>query len=89
MEYCKIYRETDTIIVYIMKEWETESMGEHLEVRIEKDGDTDVFAEFSLPVYNCHHSYGFSDSDLIYFEKFLRNNALTIWEMWRDAKSIA
>ena len=81
MEYCKIHTEDALLVVAIMNLWETEDRGMNLEVRIEKDGDMDPYAEFTLPAYHCHHAYGFKETELIKLEKFLRDNAVTIWRM--------
>ena len=81
MEYCKIHTEDSLLIVAIMNIWETEDRGMNLEIRVEKAGDMDTYAEFTLPAYHCHHAYGFKESELMKLEKFLRDNAVTIWRM--------
>lgn len=81
MEYCRVHTEDCTLIVAIMNLWETDDRGENLEVRIEKEGDMDTYAEFTLPAYHCHHAYGFKETELMKLERFLRDNAVTIWRM--------
>ena len=86
MEYCKVYEDDDrTIVYYIMGMWEDEQTGEHVEMRVEKEEDMDVYAEFTLPAYYCHHAYGFKETELMEIKKFLKNNAVLIWDMAREA----
>ena len=65
--------------------WEDEQTGEHVEMRVEKEEDMDVYAEFTLPAYYCHHAYGFKETELMEIKKFLKNNAVLIWDMAREA----
>ena len=81
MEYCRIHTEDAILIVAIMNIQETLDRGELLEIRIEKENDMDVYAEFTLPAYHCHHAYGFKETELMQLEQFLRDNAVTIWRM--------
>ncbi|MBR2216009.1 MAG: hypothetical protein IJ849_09655 [Selenomonadaceae bacterium] len=93
MEYCKIHpNDSTTLIVGIVRLWESEERGSNMEVRIEKEGDMDTYAEFTLPAYHCHHAYGFKETDIMRLEKFLRDNAVTLWRMGRGeiiAESVA
>ena len=83
MEYCKIYGDDANIIVYIMNMYEDRDGGDHISVRIEKEGDLETYAKFDLPANYCTHAYGFSETELMKFKKFLLNNAVTIWDMAR------
>ena len=86
MEYCKVYKNDDcTMIYYIMGTWEDAATGEHIEIRVEKEEDIEVYAEFTLPAYHCHHAYGFKETELMEIESFLRDNAVLIWDMAREA----
>lgn len=38
------------------------------------------FAEGKIPYYQFDKCYGFSEDELFKMEKYLRNNALLIWE---------
>ena len=58
-EYCKLHKAKHTLIFSIMRVWETMEQGENLEMRIECEDDMDIYAEFTLPAYYCHHAYGF------------------------------
>lgn len=84
MEYCKLYEpDGSRIVVYIVKMYEDRDGADHLSVRIEKEGDLDTYARFDLPANYCTHAYGFTETELMRFKKFLLNNALTLWDMAR------
>ena len=83
MEYCRIHRDNDTLIVFIMKHYETDTSGEHVEIRVERKDDMDTYALFTLPAYYCSHAYGFTERELDELGDFLKNNAVTIWDMAR------
>ena len=84
MEFCKSYNEKATLIYHIVRFWEGEKTGEHVEMRVEKENEPDVYAEFTLPAYHCHHAYGFKESELDGIETFMRNNSVSIWDMARE-----
>jgi hypothetical protein len=43
----------------------------------------DIYAEYTLPAYHCHHAYGFKETELMEIKKFLKDNAIMIWRMAR------
>ena len=43
----------------------------------------DTYAVFTLPAYYCSHAYGFTERELDELGDFLKNNAVTIWDMAR------
>ena len=66
--------------------------GENIEIRVEKENNMDVYARFILPANYCTHSYGFTETELFQIEDFLRDNAVSIWDMARGiihAESVA
>ena len=83
MEYCKIYDSNGNILFNIMGIYADHNGQEHIEMRIEKENNMDTYARFILPANYCTHAYGFTEAELAKFKKFLRNNALTIWDMAR------
>ncbi|MBR2215231.1 MAG: hypothetical protein IJ849_05680 [Selenomonadaceae bacterium] len=84
MEFCRVYEDDNNTLTYSITDyWDSAKTGQHVEMHIERDEDPEVYAEFSLPAYHCHHAYGFKDSDLTRIEEFLRNNAVSIWDMAR------
>lgn len=83
MEYCRIHRDNDTIIVFIVNQNCSATVGDNLNVRLEKLGDMDTYALFTLPAYYCTHAYGFTERELDEWADFLRDNALTLWRMAR------
>ncbi|MBR3457542.1 MAG: hypothetical protein IKH16_05235 [Selenomonadaceae bacterium] len=83
VEYCKLYREDGNVLVHIMDLYADSNGQEHIEIRMEKDNDAEAYARFILPANYCTHAYGFSETELMKLKKFLRNNALTIWDMAR------
>ncbi|MBR1884768.1 MAG: hypothetical protein IJ812_00020 [Schwartzia sp.] len=83
MEYCKLYGRDKNILVHIMGLYEDRDGGDHVSIRIEKENDVEVYAKFDLPANFCTHAYGFSETELMKFKKFLQNNAMTIWDMAR------
>ena len=92
MEFCRVHKDNYILIYFIVSFYYSETSGEHIEMRVEKDVDSDVYAEFTLPAYHCHHAYGFTEAELDKIEHFLRNNAVSIWDMAREgnhAESIA
>ncbi len=82
-EYCKLHKAKHTLIFSIMRVWETMEQGENLEMRIECEDDMDIYAEFTLPAYYCHHAYGFKETELMEIKNFLKDNAVMIWRMAR------
>ena len=82
-EYCKLYKESHVLIFAIMRLWETEENGENVEIRVECEDDMDIYAEYTLPAYHCHHAYGFKETELMEIKKFLKDNAVMIWRMAR------
>ncbi len=92
MKFCKIYGENDNLLIYIMKLYEDRDGGENIEIRVEKENNMDVYARFILPANYCTHSYGFTETELFQIEDFLRDNAVSIWDMARGiihAESVA
>lgn len=92
MEYCKIYGEKDNLLIYIMKMYEDRDGGDNIEIRAEKENNMDVYARFVLPANYCTHAYGFTETELFQIEDFLRDNAVSIWDMARGiihAESVA
>jgi len=83
MQYCKIYRDNGNIFVHIMQLYADANGQEHIEIRLEKENDLETYARFILPANYCTHAYGFSESELTKFKRFLLNNARTIWDMAR------
>ena len=84
MEFCKVYEDDNKTLTYSIVDFgNSEKTGSHIEMRVERDEDTDTYAEFSLPSYHCHHAYGFKESELRQIETFMRNNAVSIWDMAR------
>ncbi|MBR3622732.1 MAG: hypothetical protein IKN43_05220 [Selenomonadaceae bacterium] len=81
MQYCKLYRSDGNALINIMDLYTDSNGQEHIEIRIEKENDMDSYARFILPANCCTHAYGFPETELMYLKKFLRNNALTIWDM--------
>ena len=71
MEFCKIYNEEGNLCIYIMKMYEDES-------------GPDIYAGVTLPGYYCHHAYGFSEQEIMKLQKFLKNNAVSIWDRARE-----
>lgn len=91
MEYCRIHRDSDTIVVFIVNQNCSANIGDNLNVRLEKQGDMDTYAMFVLPAYYCTHAYGFTERELDEFAEFLKDNAPTLWRMARgeiNAKGI-
>ena len=83
MEYCRIHRDNDTIVFFIMEHFTSPTEGANIKVRVEKYGDMDAYAIFTLPAYYCSHAFGFTERELDDFADFLRDNAVTIWDMAR------
>ena len=83
-EYCKLHKKNHTLIFIIMRLWETKESGENIEMRVECEQDMDVYAEFTLPTYHCHHAYGFKETELMEIKNFLKDNAVLIWDMARE-----
>ena len=46
------------------------------------------FAEGKLPNNLFYKSYGFSQEELLFLERYLRNNAPLIWEMAREKAGV-
>ena len=46
------------------------------------------FAEGKLPNNMFYKSYGFSQDELLFLEKYLRNNAPLIWEIAREKAGV-
>lgn len=82
-EYCRLHKENGTLVVAIMRLWETPENGENLEIRIENEDNMDTYAEFTLPAYHCHHAYGFKETELMEIKNFLKDNAVLLWRMAR------
>ena len=92
MQFCKVYKDDYILVYYIVSYYISDTSGEQIEMRVEKEGKPDIYAEFILPAYHCHHAYGFTEAELDKIERFLRNNAVSIWDMGREehhAESIA
>ena len=83
MQFCKIYRDEGNIGIYIMGMYEDDSGADKIEIRAEREDNPDIYASFTLPGYFCHHAYGFSETDIMKLQKFLKNNAVSIWDMAR------
>lgn len=82
-EYCRLHKENGTLVVTIMRLWETPENGENLEIRIENEDNMDTYAEFTLPAYHCHHAYGFKETEIMEIKNFLKDNAVLLWRMAR------
>ena len=85
MEYCKLYNSNGNLFFNIMSIYSDNNGQEHIEMRIEKENDMETYARFILPANYCTHAYGFSEAELAKLKIFLRNNALTIWDMARGS----
>ena len=84
MQFCKIYRDDGNICIFIMNMYEDESGMDKIEIRAEREDDPDIYAGVTLPGYYCHHAYGFSEQEILRLQKFLKNNAVSIWNMARE-----
>ena len=90
VQFCKIYADDNNTLTYsITDHYTSPTTGEHVEMRIEKDENTDIYAEFTMPALHCHHAYGFSEDELFRIEQFLKNNAVLIWDMAREVTAHA
>ncbi len=63
----------------------TENNIEMLNVRFERPTENGFdFAEGRIPHFSFNKSCGFSEDEMLYFEKYLKNNASLIWDIARE-----
>lgn len=63
----------------------TENNVEALTVRFERPNNNGFdFAEGKIPHFIFNRSCGFSEDELLQFEKYLKNNASLIWDLARE-----
>lgn len=61
---------------------------EFVNVRFERANDKGGFdfAEGMIPHFVFNKTYGFSEDELLQFERYLRNNSSLIWDFAREAQ---
>ena len=63
----------------------TENNIEMLNVRFERPTENGFdFAEGKIPHFSFHKSCGFTEDEILHFEKYLKNNASLIWDIARE-----
>lgn len=81
----KHYFSTFDGIVFTHSDMEFGELGRKVRVYFErpsKDGDGAEFdfAEGDIPSFEFRKSYGFSQSELLFLQRYIRNNSFLIWE---------
>ena len=79
------YYSTVNDVVLTFSNIYTENDTEVLDVRFERATDKGFdFAEGKIPHFMFNKCCGFSEDELMQFEKYLRNNSSLIWDMARE-----
>ena len=85
----KNYYSTVDNVVMTFSDIEEKNGFDEITVYFERPNENGFdFAEGKLPNNLFYKSYGFSQEELMFLEKYLRNNAPLIWELAREKAGV-
>lgn len=85
----KNYYSTVDDVVMTFSDIEEKNGFDEITVYFERSNENGFdFAEGKLPNNMFYKSYGFSQDELLFLEKYLRNNAPLIWEIAREKAGV-